>query len=182
MMLRDMGTRFKMQGLESCLAVAPTRGAAQMLARYSPGSLCGPEETEVALAPLPVAGLRIAEETVRLLQRLGLKTIGRLMEVPRVALMRRFDRMAAEENPLVLLDRALGRLGDPLNAPEDAVHWIARARLAEPVIDPEPHLEGLAADLCRQMAKAEQGARRLRLTIYRVDGEWRSRGEKRERP
>lgn len=75
-MLRDMGARFKMQGLESCLAVAPTRGAAQMLARYSPGTICGPEDSEVALAPLPVAALRIGEDTVRLLQRLGLKTIG----------------------------------------------------------------------------------------------------------
>lgn len=175
-MLRDMGTRFKMQGLSTRLAVAPTRGAAQMLARYGGGGvICGPEDLEVALAPLSVTALRIGEDTVRLLQRLGLKTIGRLMEVPRVALMRRFDRMAAEENPLVLLDRALGRLGDPLNAPEDAVRVLARVRLPEPVIDPVPHLDGLAGDLCRQMTRAEQGARRLRLTIYRVDGEWRTR-------
>ena len=175
-MLRDMGQRFKMQGLSTRLAVAPTRGAAQMLARYAGGGvICGPQDVAVALAPLPVAALRLTEDTVRLLQRLGLKTIGALMEVPRVALMRRFDRMAAEVNPLVLMDRALGRTADPLNAPEDAVRWIARVRLAEPVIDPEPHLEALAVDLCRQMARAEQGARRLRLTIYRVDGEWRSR-------
>ncbi|KIN65426.1 Protein ImuB [Sulfitobacter noctilucae] len=175
-MLRDIGTRFKMQGLSTRLAIAPTRGAAQMLARFGGGGvICEAEDVEVALAPLPVAALRIEEDTVRLLQRLGLKTVGRLMEVPRVALMRRFDRLAAEVNPLVLLDRALGRAGDPLNAPEDAQRWMARVRLAEPVIDPVPHLEGLAADLCRQMAKAELGARRLRLTIYRVDGEWRSR-------
>ena len=175
-MLRDMGIRFKMQGLTARLAVAPTRGAAQMLARFGAGGLiCGPEDTEVAIAPLPVAALGINVDTDRLLQRLGLMTLGKLMEVPRVALMRRFDRMAADMNPLVLLDRALGRLGDPLNAPADAVRWLARTRLAEPVIDPVPHLEGLAADLCRQLARAEQGARRVRLTIYRVDGEWRSR-------
>ncbi|KIN62462.1 Protein ImuB [Sulfitobacter noctilucicola] len=175
-MLHDMGTRFKMQGLSARLAVAPTRGAAQMLARYGGGGvICGPEDVEVAVAPLPVEALRIGEDTVRLLQRLGLKTIGRLMEVPRVALMRRFDRMAADANPLVLLDRALGRLGDPLNAPKDGQRWMARTRLPEPVIDPVPHLEGLAVDLCRQLARAELGARRLRLTIYRVDGEWRSR-------
>ncbi|MEP5728914.1 MAG: DNA polymerase Y family protein [Sulfitobacter sp.] len=175
-MLRDIGARFKMQGLSARLAVAPTRGAAQMLARFGGGGvICGPEDIEVAVAPLSVAALRIPEDTVRLLERLGLKTLGRLMEVPRVALMRRFDRMAPEVNPLVLLDRALGRLGDPLNAPEDVPRWLARVRLAEPVIDPEPHLEALAVDLCRQMARSEQGARRLRLTIYRVDGEWRSR-------
>ena len=175
-MLRDMGTRFKMQGLSTRLAVAPTRGAAQMLARFGGGGvICGPEDVEVAIAPLPVAALRIGEDTVRLLQRLGLKTLGALMQVPRVALMRRFDRMAAQVNPLVLLDRTLGRTAEPLNAPEDAVRWLVRVRVPEPVIDPVPHLDGLAADLCRQMAKAELGARRLRLTIYRVDGEWRSR-------
>jgi protein ImuB len=175
-MLRDIGSRFAMQGLVVRLALAPTRGAAQMLARFGGGGvICGPEDVEVAVAPLPVAALRIDVDTDRLLQRLGLKTLGKLMEVPRVALMRRFDRMAADVNPLVLLDRALGREGDPLNAPEDGEHWMARVRLPEPVIDPVPHLERLAGDLCLQLARGELGARRLRLTIYRVDGEWRSR-------
>ena len=176
MMLRDMGQRFKMQGLSARLAIAPTRGAAQMLARFGPaGAICGVDDVAVALAPLPVTALRIEEATVRLLHRLGLKTLGALMDVPRVALMRRFDRTAADLNPLVLLDRALGRVADPLSAPKDAAIWLARVRLPEPVIDPVPHLDGLAADLCGQLAKAEHGARRLRLTIYRVDGEWRFR-------
>ncbi|NNE53823.1 MAG: DNA polymerase Y family protein [Sulfitobacter sp.] len=175
-MLRDISARFRMQGLTTRLAVAPTRGAAQMLARFGAGgTLCGPEDIEVAIAPLPVAALRIDPDTERLLQRLGLKTLGKLMEVPRVALMRRFDWLAADVNPLVLLDRALGKLGDPLNAPADGIRTLARVRLAEPVIDPVPHLDALAEDLCRQMSKTEQGARLLRLTIYRVDGEWRSR-------
>lgn len=175
-MLRDMGQRFKMQGLRARLAIAPNRGAAQMLARYGPGgAICAAEGVAEALAPLPVAALRLPEDTLRLLHRLGLKTLGALMDVPRAALMRRFDRVAADLNPLVLLDRALGRLGDPLSAPEDVVRLMARVRLAEPVIDPVPHLDGLAADLCAQMASGEQGARVLRLTIYRVDGEWRSR-------
>ncbi len=175
-MLRDIGTRFQMQGLTARLAMAPTRGAAQMLARFGAGRvICDVEDLEMCLAPLPVSALRIGADTDRLLQRLGLKTLGALMQVPRVALMRRFDRLAEEINPLVLLDRALGRTADPLNAPADARHWLARVRLPEPVIDPLPHLEALAQDLCVQLAEAEQGARQLRLTIYRVDGEWRSR-------
>jgi protein ImuB len=175
-LLRDMATRFRMQGLGARLAMAPTRGAARMLARDgAAGTICGPQDTAAHLSPLPVAVLGIDADTVRLLTRLGLKTIGALAEVPRVAMMRRFAGMAADRNPLVLLDRATGLLPDPLNAPADARHWIARARLAEPVIDPVPHLSGLAQDLCVDLARAERGARRLRLTIYRVDGEWRSR-------
>ena len=175
-LLRDMGVRFKMQGLTARLAIAPTRGAAQMLARYGKAStICGVDETAAHLAPLPVAALRIDADTIRLLQRLGLKTIGALDAVPRVAMMRRFGKMTEDRNPLILLDRALGRSADPLNAPADAQRWLVRARLPEPVIDPIPHLDALADDLCAQLAKAEQGARLLRLTIYRVDGEWRSR-------
>ncbi len=138
-MLRDIGQRFAMQGLRARLAIAPTRGAAQMLARFGPpGVICEAEGVAEALAPLPTAALRLPEDTLRLLHRLGLKTLGALMDVPRTALMRRFDRVAADMNPLVLLDRALGRLGDPLSAPQDAVRLMARVRLAEPVIDPVP--------------------------------------------
>ncbi len=175
-MLHDMHTRFVMQGLGARLALAPTRGAAQMLARYgAQGVICGPHDVGEVLSPLPVAAMRLPADTVRLLERLGLKTIGALESVPRVGLMRRFAGLAAVRNPLVLLDRALGRSADPLDAPVDAQHWMARVRMAEPVIDPVPWLEGLAEDLAAQLAAAEQGARRLRLTIYRVDGEWRFR-------
>ena len=175
-MLRDISVRFKMQGLTTRLAIAPTRGAAQMSARYgSASTICGTDTVASHLAPLPVAALRIDPNTVRLLNRLGLKTIGALDAVPRVAMMRRFGKMAEDHNPLILLDPALGRSADPLNAPKDEARWIVRSRLPEPVIDPIPHLDRLADDLCAQLTKAEQGARLLRLTIYRVDGEWRSR-------
>ncbi len=175
-LLRDISARFKMQGLSARLAMGPTRGAAQMLARFGEaGVICGAEDVEARLKPLPIAALRLGEDTVRLLTRLGLKTLGALLEVPRVALMRRFDRVMPDANPLVLLDRALGRLGDPLDAPPEGHSWVARVRMAEPVVDAEPWLDGLAADLCGQLGAAELGARQLRLTIYRVDGEWRTR-------
>ncbi len=175
-MLRDMRTRFAMQGLGTRLALAPTRGGARMLARFgAPGVICDAADMAAAVAPLPVAALGLPAQTVRLLDRLGLKTVGALDGVPRIGLMRRFAGLAEAVNPLVLLDRALGRAADPLDAPPDAQVFLARVRMAEPVIDPQPWLEGLAADLAAQLARAEQGARRLRLTIYRVDGAWRSR-------
>lgn len=175
-LLRDIAARFRMQGLTVRLALAPTRGAAQMLARFGPGNcICGPQDVGDRLAPLPVSALRIDADTVRLLQRLGLKTIAALRDVPRVALMRRFGTLPEERNPLILLDRASGRMADPLNAPPEARRWLARSRLPEPVLDPVPHLAALTEDLCLQLSRAELGARLLRLTIYRVDGEWRSR-------
>ena len=175
-MLRDMAARFRMQGLKARLAAAPTRGAARMLARFGPaGAACDADGLAAALAPLPVAALELGDDLHRLMQRLGLKTLGALMEVPRVALMRRWGRVPADANPLVLLDRALGRAGDPLDAPAEAARVLARIRLAEPVLDAAPCIAPLAADLCAQLAVAERGVRVLRLTIYRVDGEWRAR-------
>jgi len=174
-LLRDIGQRFAMQGLSARVAMAPTRGAAQALARYGAAhTICTAGDVAARLAPLPVAALRLDDTTNRLLTRLGLKTIGLLADVPRVALMRRFANVAADRNPLVLLDRALGRAPDPLNAPPERPYFMARANLPEPVIDPVPHLAGLVQNLCRALAQAEQGARQLRLTIYRIDSECRA--------
>lgn len=173
-LLRDIQTRFAMQGLTARLALGPTRKAAQALARFGPqGCVCGPEDVGDHLAPLPVAALGIDADTIRLLQRLGLKTIGALADVPRTALMRRFSGYSADRNPLLLLDQATGKLSDPVNAPPDHVQYLSRVRLAEPVLDPEILLPQLTEQLCRDLSQAEKGARRLRLTIYRIDGEWR---------
>lgn len=174
-LLRDIVQRFAMQSLTAKVALAPTRGTAQALARYSTGRpICTAKDMAVLLAPLPVAALRLDEATNQLLKRLGLKTIGALADVPRIALMRRFANMAADRNPLILLDRAMGHSPDPLNAPPDHLRFIARARLPEPVIDPMPYLKGLVDDLCVMLADAEQGARQLHMTIYRIDSECRT--------
>lgn len=174
-LLRDICQRFAMQGLTARVAMASTRGAAQALARYGVAhTICTAQNLAASLAPLPVVALRLDAQTARLLDRLGLKSIGVLADVPRVALMRRFANMAVDHNPLILLDRALGHTPDPLNAPPDHYRVMARSRLSEPVIDPVPHLKGLVDDLCADLAKAELGARRLRFTIYRIDGEYRT--------
>ncbi|WP_240611016.1 Y-family DNA polymerase [Oceaniglobus ichthyenteri] len=174
-LLRDMYQRFALQGLTARLALAPTRGAAQALARYGTAhTICTSGDVAAALAPLPVIALRLDPQAARLLNRLGLKTIGDLAHVPRTALMRRFASTAADHNPLILLDRALGQAPDPLNAPPDHRRFMARSRLPEPVVDPVPHLKGLITDLCDTLAQAELGARQLRFTIYRIDGECRT--------
>ncbi|MEF9606354.1 DNA polymerase Y family protein, partial [Paracoccus sp. PXZ] len=100
-------------------------------------------------------------ETLLLLRRLGLKTIGDLAAIPRLSLMRRFARAAPQDNPLIRLDQALGRAAEPLDAPEPVPEFAAEARLAEPVMDPSDWLPGLLDALCAQMAAADRGCRRL---------------------
>lgn len=171
-MLIEMETQLSWLGLTSQLAVAPTWGAAWALARFGPvRSICGPDEADWKLGALPVAALRLNGETLLLLRRLGLKTIGAVMDVPRLSLTRRFVKAAIEANPLMRLDQALGKMAEPV-ASEDAKPriWV-EARLPEPIMDPTAHLPDLCEELCDKLAQTGQGCRSLHLTVYKTDGD-----------
>jgi protein ImuB len=165
----DIEQRFAELGLTARVAIAPTAAAAWGLARFAP-ALVAEEELADALAPLPVAALRLAARPVQILERLGLKTIGQLAGVPRKSLQRRFREA---ENPLHALDRALGRRDEPLTAAPHAPPPRAIARLAEPAVHGEAAaqaLERLVPALAGQLEERKLGVRRLHLAGYRVDG------------
>ena len=170
-LLRDVRRRFARMGLSARLAIAPTAAGAWALARFSPSPTRKAERDLVEqLAPLPVSALGLDPDTVRTLERLGLKTIGALLEVPRLALARRFR---GAEDVVDALDRALGRKAEPLTAaPADPPPYAA-LRLEEPATHPEAAsqaLERLIPVLVRELEHRHLGARRLALTGYRVDG------------
>jgi protein ImuB len=171
-MLLDMEARLSLLGLTSQLAIAPTWGSAWALARFGPArGICHDDQIAPQLAPLPVAGLRLDTETLLLLRRLGLKTIGDLAQVPRLSLTRRFVRAARHANPLLRLDQAMGHLAEPVASKEARPLIKAQARLPEPIQDPTAYLPTLCADLCAQLAHQGFGCRSLHLTVYRTDGE-----------
>lgn len=171
-MLRNMEERLSTLGLSANLAVSPTQGASWALARFGGvREVCTPEALARRMSNMPVRALRVTGETVQLLNRLGLKTIGDLAAVPRISLARRFSRAALAENPLLRLDQMMGRLAEPINASDDPPQFAVQANLAEPVQDPTPHLPALCKDLCAGLIKAGFGARRLRVTVFRSDGE-----------
>ena len=166
---RDMEACFAALRLTARVAIAPTAAAAWALARYSPG-VVEQVELPVALAPLPVAALRLDERPSQILQRLGLKTIGQLADIPRKSLQRRFREA---DNPLAALGRALGRRDEPLTAERIDPPPRALLRLAEPTTHSEAAaqaLERLVPELARQLERRKLGARRLHLAGYRVDG------------
>jgi len=167
-MLEDIEARLSIAGFSSRLALGETWGAAWALAR------CGPVRAICAdTAALPVAALRLDPDTVLLLHRLGLKTIGALAAVPRLSLARRFARADLPANPLLRLDQVTGHLAEPLAPPLAPPVFRSLARLPEPIFDPGQHLPALCTDLCAQLSFAGMGARRLRLSVYRTDGEMR---------
>jgi protein ImuB len=171
-MLEDIETRLAILGVSARLAVAPTWGAAWALARYGAvRAICAEAATAAMLAPLPVAGLRLDGETLLLLQRLGLKTIGTLAAVPRLSLARRFVKSPLPANPLLRLDQVTDALPEPVASQDAPMRMRAEARLAEPIQDPTHFLPSLCEDLCARMAYAGLGCRKLILTVYRTDGE-----------
>ncbi|HWF99927.1 MAG TPA: DNA polymerase Y family protein [Steroidobacteraceae bacterium] len=94
------------------LAVAPTPLAALVLARAGPrpGALplvMDPAQLIGKLSPLPLAMLRWPQDTLGRLARIGVRTLGEALRLPRAGFARRFGTL-----PLQTLDRLVGRASD----------------------------------------------------------------------
>ncbi len=167
---RELRERLEAFGFSAQVALADTPGAAWALARYGREPVCvvAPGQQEVPLAPLPVAALRLPARTTDLLWGLGLKTVGAVADLPRAPLAARFGAVLLRR-----LDQAWGREEEPVSPLAPVVPARARLVLAEPITD-QAHvlhgLERLAADLGGSLTTDGRGARRLSLTLYRVDG------------
>ncbi|MCL6730806.1 DNA polymerase Y family protein [Sphingomonas hankyongi] len=168
-MVQDIRSRFAGLGLTARISIAPTAAAAWALGHYAP-AICREGEIGAKLGPLPVAALRLPDEAVRTLERLGLKSIETLAGIERRALARRFREA---DNPVDALDRALGRRAEPLTAAPPNPPPRALLRLEEPATHPEAPIQALdrlIPKLVRELQQRHLGARRLSLTGYRVDG------------
>ncbi len=171
-MLRRMEADLASLGVSAQLAVAPTWGAAWALARFGPvRATCPEEDLTEAVAPLPVASLRLGDETVLLLHRLGLKRIGDLARIPRLSLTRRFARASAADNPLIRLDQMMGKLAEPVSGVSALPPVRAIRRLAEPILDPTPYVADLCRDICTDLDRLGQGCRGVRLSVFHTDGQ-----------
>lgn len=175
-LLADVHGRLAAQGLIARAAIAPTAGAAWALAHYGPDRaiLVGDEDGERRLADLPVGALRLDPAAVLVLRRLGLKRIGDLSGVGRDALKRRFRSRSPAANPLLRLDQLLGRLAEPLLPLVAVPPAMAQRRLLEPIRHRElldQVAADLAAELARELESRGEGARRLELGLWRVDGD-----------
>jgi len=176
-MLEEAQAIFRRQGLAAGLAVAPTAGAAWALAHFGPErAILGPEEdAKASLSSLPVAALRLDPDVLLVLRRLGLKRIGDLYGLGRDTLQRRFrTRRTPAANPLIRLDQLLGRVPEPLLPAAAAEVPLVQRRLMEPIRHRElldRVVEDLAQDMARLLETQGEGARRLELGMWRVDGE-----------
>lgn len=164
----DLIHRLAAMGLEARLAVAPTAGAAWGLARFAPGPVTLADDARAAVAPLPMAALRLDGDIVTALARLGLKQVGDLVRAPRGALARRFGA-----GLMLRLDQATGALAEPVAVGVETAPHAVRLTLPEPIgltSDVMAGLLRLLDRLCARLESEQAGARRLRLEARRSDG------------
>ena len=170
-LLADLGGRLRRFGLRPRLAIADTPGAAWAVARYGKAdSMIVPSNgVESALQDLPVAALRLAEETRVLLRRLGFRCIADVVHQPRAPLAARFGARF-----LTRIDQALGRAPEPLSPLAPPPIYRAQAMFVE-AITTQAHVVEAATRLLRSLvedlSRDGVGARKLRLLLFRMDGE-----------
>ncbi|MEX0341551.1 MAG: DUF6504 family protein [Erythrobacter sp.] len=182
-LLADVHQAFARRRLAVRSAIAPTAGAAWALAHHGPDRAIvdsGASAIERALADLPVAALRLDQDVLTVLRRLGLKRMGEIAGIEeggggRDAIQRRFrNRKSPAANPLIRLDQLLGRVPEPLLPVVPQQMPLVQRRLMEPIRHRQlldRVVADLAGDMARELEGQGQGARRLELGLWRVDGE-----------
>ncbi len=189
-LLADVGRAFAAQGFTARASLGPTAGSAWALSHFgrSGAILTADDDPLRLLGDLPVAALRLDADVLTVLRRLGIKRLGELAGVTgagdddaareaaaRDALRRRFrNHRSPAANPLLRLDQMLGRVPEPLLPVIARPMPMVQRRLAEPLRHRallDRVVEDLAGDMVRALEARGEGARRLELALWRVDGE-----------
>jgi protein ImuB len=149
--------------------IAATIGAAWGIARFAQGTTILASGAHLhALKCLPPAALRLTNETLEKLQKLGFTTIASFMDLPINELRKRFGEMI-----VLRLKQALGTAEElivPLVAP---VPYLFRLPSLEPiktVTGIEMAIAELLKMLCARLAGEGKGVRKAILKCYRIDG------------
>lgn len=170
-LMTDLRRRLAGFGLPARLALADAPGAGWALARYAGAAdIRVPSGGErAAVERLPIEALRLDPATRFSLRRLGLKRVGDLLDKPRAPLSRRFG-----SGLLLRLDQILGRTPEPIDAVAAPPLYETARRFLDPIVAQSMVVRTarrLFEDLAPKLEQDGVGARRLRLMLYRVDGE-----------
>lgn len=167
-MLADALARLSGQGFHARAGLASTPGMAWAAARFLEPRAIAPGAEAEALSPLPLAALRLEAGIRARLEGVGLRTAGMLMAAPRAPLARRFGA-----GLLMRLDQALGLVEEAVSPRLPVPPLGIERHLADPVTiadDIERLVFMLAGTLKVELERRGEGARTLRLTLFRVDG------------
>ena len=147
-------------------ALADTSGAAWALTRAHSADVivAPPGRTAAALAPLPVAALRISDQAVSALRSLGVETIEALLHLPRSSLGWRFG-----DDLLHRLDQALGdepELLTPFRPPPLLKSSLSIGRPTDRYDILCKAVEQVTISFCEQLERRVAGVRQAFVTFY----------------
>jgi protein ImuB len=120
-----------------------------------------------ALAPLPLAALRLAPDVTEALAQVGLKRVADVQGRPRAPLAARFDNLMRR------LDQALGIADEPITPRLPIPIALVEQRFNDPIAlerDVLGTIEKLAARLAPVLEQRGEGARLLQVALFRTDG------------
>lgn len=157
------------RGYDVRAAMADTPGVAWALARFGKGPLVIASGSHIeALLPLPPEALRLEEETVERLHKLGLHRTGQFIGMPRSSLRRRFGQQFLNR-----LDMVLGRETEIIEPIQPIEPYQERLPCLEPIVTAagiEIALHCLLKTLCHRLQQEQKGLRVAVFKGYRVDG------------
>ncbi|WP_342343632.1 DNA polymerase Y family protein [Methylocella tundrae] len=175
-LLAEIETRLQTQGFFARAALASTPEAAFALARYGGARIdarilpLGLDAAELAhrLGDLPLAALRLDQATLKALAEAGLRRLCDILMRPRAPIAARCGALLYAR-----LDGLLGRAKTPISPRFEAPAFMTERRFLDGVLrreDIEPSILSLAQDLSVLLTRHGEGARRLRASLFRVDG------------
>jgi protein ImuB len=140
-------------------AVAGSAAAAWALARY--------RQNDERLEDLPLAALRLEDQKIVKLRRVGIRRVGQMMALPRAELAAGYGLAPGRR-----LAQALGQAPEVFRAITTPPDWRAAEHYAEPIAAPAQlaaALTRLTETLCADLAAAARGATELAAQFYRID-------------
>jgi DNA polymerase-4 len=157
------------------IGVAGSKFVAQQAARAAnPGEMCivPPDEEQAFLSSLDISVLPLDPEMERRLLLLGVRTLGALAKLPRLAVLRQFGSSAGP-----LYDLACGTDARPIHADAPPLRLVRSHNFVDPLSDRAPllaHVERMTQDLSKEMSRRGYQAEGLQLQIEEAQGDERA--------
>jgi protein ImuB len=165
----EMVTQLKSKGYNVRVGIADTIGTAWAIARFGKESYIIEKGKQAdTLLSLPAAALRLENNVLQRLHKLGLHKINSFMSMPRSALRRRFG-----EGLLQRLSQALEQEEEyiqPIQVPDPYQERLSSMEPIRTATGIEIAIKRLLESLCERLQNEGKGLRIAILKCYRLDG------------
>lgn len=166
--IEDIIKRLRARHYNVRAAMADTIGAAWAVARYGKSAAVIESGRHYeAILSLPPEALRLGQEVVERLHKLGLHRISQFITISRLSLLRRFGPEFQRR-----LDQALGKSEELIQPVQPVEPYQERLPCPEPIVTAtgiEIALEELLKMLCLRLSQEQKGLRTATFKGYRVD-------------